>query len=217
MSLKIVVEGVGDIAAGVKRTIAITEDFVGHEINKGARTVRDSADKLANVPFKVRSNGLWRNVQESPRRYRLGGRNLVEARINSAKTEAMVVAKAHVTAARTKAVKNVFSLLGRTQRFLIRKSLWIKRGSSRAGNRSHQGHPNRAGLMQVSLSGGLSRFGNSRQHWIRKWAGPKDLHLRDTTWLAGEALNLIILRPAVKRNEKQILAALRLAVRRGMK
>ena len=178
MSLKIVVEGVGELASGVKRTIALTEDLVGHEIKKGAKTVRDTGDKLANVPFKVRSNGLWRNVQESPRRYRLTGRNLVEARVNSSKTEAVVMAKAHVTAARTKAIRGVFSLLGRTQRFLVRKSIWIKRGSSHGGNRSHRGHPNRAGLQSVSLSGGLSRFGNSRQHWIRKWALPKDLDKR---------------------------------------
>lgn len=207
MSLKIVVQGVGEVAIGLERRRQRTENQVGDAIQSGATLARDAARRLAHVPFTVRKGYLTRNVQDATRRYHIRKRDdIVEARINSDRTEAQVLAKAHVTAARTKAVQGVLADLGRTQRYLIRKTLWVRRGKG-GQTRSHAGHKDRTGLQKVSLA---------QNRYLRRWAMPKDIDMRDTVWLGGEALNIIVLRPAIRRNEKKILASLQLAVKKGM-
>lgn len=213
MGMRILVQGIEDVARGLEERRQRTQRSVGDAIVLSSKLLRDAALDLARTPFRRR--GLWRNVQDAPRRFRVQGTNLVEARINSSRDEAQVIAKAHVTSARSKAVKAVFERTGQSRQ-LVRKELWIKRGSSRSGKRSHAGHDSRAGLVRVSLAGGLSRLGNSRKRHLREWALPRDLDKRDTVRLRGEALRVIVLGPALKRNQKTILDHLHFAARKGM-
>ena len=219
MSLKIVVQGVGEVALSLERRRQLTEHRIGDAIKAGATIARDAARRLAHVPFTVRGGYITRNVQDATRRYNIRKRDdIVEARINSGRTEAQVLAKAHVTAARTKAVQGVLAGLGKTDRYLLRNSLWIKR-RKKGETRSHRGHTDRSGLSNLAFST-RAQFGGRRAKGARNpivaWARPKDLHKRDTMWLAGDALNIIVLRPAIRRNEKKILASLQLAVKKGM-
>lgn len=213
MGMRLLVKGIDAVAKDYERRSRATERTVGDALQLGAKLVRDEGLKLAGTPFRRR--GLWRNVQDASRRFRVAGTSLVEARMNSSRTEAQVMAKAHITSARSDAVKSVFGRNGKS-RELVRKELWIKRGSSRSGNRSHKGHPDRTGLTRVSLAGGLSRFGNSRKRHLREWALPRDLDKRDTVRLRGEELRIIVLGPAVQRNAPSILAHIHRAARKGM-
>lgn len=212
--LAILVRGIGDVAKGLERRRQRTENRVGDAVILCAKVVREAALDLARFPFRRR--GLWRNVQDAPRRFKVAGSALVESRVNSTKTEATILARAHITTARSKAVKSVLGKLGQSKD-LVRKELWIKRGSSRGKTRSHAGHQSRTGLQRVSLSGGLSRFGGSRKRHIREWALPRDLDKRDTVRLRGEALRVIVLQPSLDRNRSKILAHLNVAARSGMK
>ncbi len=213
MGMRLLVQGIEAVAKDYERRTRSTERRVGDALQLGAKVIRDAGLKLADTPFRRR--GLWRNVQDTSRRFRVRGNSLVEARVNSSRTEAQVLAKAHITSGRSDAVKSVFGRTGKSKE-LVRKELWIKRGSSRSGNRSHKGHPDRTGLQRVSLAGGLSRFGGSRKRHIREWALPRGLDQRDTVRLRGEELRIIVLGPAVERNEKSILAHIHWAARKGM-
>ncbi len=211
--LSIVVQGVGDVVKEIDRRRQSTEKRVGDVIELSAKTLRDAQLDLARSPFRRR--GLWRNVQDAPRRFQVSGNALVDARMNADRTEARIVTKAHITTARSPAIKAVLERTGQGK-LLRRTELWIKRGSSRGKKRSHKGHESRAGLQRVSLAGGLSRFGNSRKKHIREWALPRDLDKRDTVRLRGDALRAIISAPVLVRHESKILASLAAAARKGL-
>ena len=211
--LRAFVKGVDQVARSLERKRKATESKVGDAVVLGAKTIRDAGDTLAQAPFRKR--GLFRNVQDAPRRTRVSSAGLVQARFSRETLTAEILAKAHFTTARSPAIKAVLSRTGQT-RLLFRRSLWIKRGSSKGKTRSHKGHPDRNGLQQVSLAAGLSRFGGSRRRHIREWALPRDLDQADTVRIKGEALRQIILGPAVFRNEKKVLAHLQRAARKGL-
>lgn len=214
MGMTIVVKGIGDLAASLERRRQRTASQVGDAIQLSAKMLRDAQLDLARSPFRRR--GLWRNVQDAPRRFQVSGNALVDARLNAGRTEARILTKAHITTARSKAIKAVFDRAGQRKQ-LFRSELWVRRGRLKAGQkRSHKGHESRAGLQRVALSS-LSRKKNAKfSGSIREWAEPKDLHKRDTVRLRGDALRIIIAAPVIKRNKSKILAHIQRAARKGM-
>lgn len=211
--LSIIVRGVEDVVKDLARRQQNTEKRVGDELESSAKLLRDAQLDLARSPFRRR--GLWRNVQDAPRRFQVSGNSLVDARMNADRTEARILTRAHVTTARSPAIKAVLERTGQAK-LLRRTELWVKRGSSRGKKRSHKGHESRAGLQRVSLAGGLSRFGGSRKKHIREWALPRDLDKRDTVRLRGDALRAIISAPVLVRHESKIIARLNAAARKGL-
>jgi hypothetical protein len=209
-SLKVGLEGLAAVDAGFTRKQRAVQKGVGDAVKDGAQRVRAYAYELIRIPFRKRA--LWRNVQDGvTKRTRISATaQLAQARMDYGKGEAQVMVRAHFTSARTPTVKAVLDKTG-NRALRMRTHLWVQRGFNQhfeRGSGSHRAHESRAGLQKVSFTNQGLRFWEDKDN--------KDTELRDTVKLEGEPLRQIIMVPAVARQEKQILSAIRRATQHAL-